>query len=353
VLEVDAALEDFDSARAGRRLARFIDDLSNWYVRRSRRRFWDGDVSALSTLHECLEVLTRLMAPFTPFITEEIHQRIVADVWTDLPDSVHLRDWPKVDGALVDSALSDDMSLVRRLVELGRAARAESKVRTRQPLGRALVHAAGWRELPQELKEQVIDELNVREVVSKEAAGELAVVETVVKPNFRTLGKRFGNQTKAVAEAIGLADHAALAAAVGAGTSASVLVDGAPVELSADELLVTETPTLGWAVVSEGGLSVALDLELNEELRLAGLAREVIRFAQETRKTSGLEISDRIEFWWQAGDDRLVSAFREHQGAIGSEILAVTLAEGRPSANITPHVDPELGLTIWMRVAGG
>jgi isoleucyl-tRNA synthetase len=358
-IEVDAALEDFDSARAGRRLARFIDDLSNWYVRRSRRRFWDGDVAALSTLHECLEVLTRLMAPFTPFITDEIHRRLVTDVSTDMPDSVHLREWPQVDGALVDAALSDHMSLVRRLVELGRSARAESKVRTRQPLGRALVHAAGWRDLPDELKDQVIDELNVREVDSLESAGELAVVQTVVKPNFRALGKRFGNQTKAVAEAIALTDHAALATAVRAGNTASVMVvglegiDGAAVELSADDLVVTETPTVGWAVASDGGLSVALDLELTEELRRAGIAREAIRFAQETRKTSGLEISDRIEFWWQAGDDRLVSALREHQSAIGAEILAVTLTEGRPSADIAPHVDTELGLTIWMRVAGG
>ena len=120
VLEVDAALEDFDSARAGRRLAQFIDDLSNWYVRRSRRRFWDGDPAALATLHECLEVVTRLMAPFTPFITEEVHRRLVVEVWPDLPDSVHLRDWPTVDGALVDATLLEQMTLVRRLVELGR-----------------------------------------------------------------------------------------------------------------------------------------------------------------------------------------------------------------------------------------
>ena len=197
VLEVDAALENFDSARAGRRLAQFIDDLSNWYVRRSRRRFWDGDPAALSTLHECLEVVTRLMAPFTPFITEEVHRRLVVEVWPDLPDSVHLRDWPQVDGALVDATLLEQMTLVRRLVELGRSARAESKVRTRQPLARALVHAPGWRDLPQELKTHVIDELNVREVVSDDGSGAPMVVETTIKPNFRALGKRFGNQTQA------------------------------------------------------------------------------------------------------------------------------------------------------------
>jgi isoleucyl-tRNA synthetase len=353
VQEVDSALEDFDSARAGRRLARFIDDLSNWYVRRSRRRFWDGDASALSTLHECLEVLTRLMAPFTPFVTEEVHRRIVTEVWNDLPDSVHLRDWPTVDGLLVDVRLCEQMTLVRRLVELGRSARAESKMRTRQPLARALVHAPGWRELPAELREQVIDELNVREVVSDDDVGSFAVVETLVKPNFRALGKRFGNQTQAVASAVALADPAQLAAALTATGSASVVVDRSVIELSADELIVTETPTLGWAVASDAGLTVALDLELSAELRGAGLAREVIRFAQETRKTSGLEISDRIEVWWEADDEPLLSALRSHRPLIAGEILAVTFTEGKPSADITPHRDSELGLTIWMRVAGG
>jgi isoleucyl-tRNA synthetase len=353
VVEVDAALETFDSARAGRRLAEFIDDLSNWYVRRSRRRFWDGDVSALATLHECLEILTRLMAPFTPFITEEIHRRLVAEVWPDLPDSVHLRDWPAVDGMLVDARLGAQMTLVRRLVDLGRSARAESKMRTRQPLGRALVHAPGWRELPTELRDQVIDELNVREVVSDEGTGDWAVVETVVKPNFRALGRRFGNQTQAVATAVAAADHAALAADLAANGSTTVLVAGSAVELTADELIVTETPTLGWAVASDAGLSVAVDLELTDELRSAGLAREVIRFAQETRKTSGLEISDRIELWWQAGPDALTHALREHVSAIAEEILAVNVVEGRPAADISPHHEAELGLTIWLRVAGG
>jgi isoleucyl-tRNA synthetase len=353
VVEVDAALENFDSARAGRRLAQFIDDLSNWYVRRSRRRFWDGDVSALATLHECLEVLTRLMAPFTPFITEKVHQHLVSEVWPDLPDSVHLRDWPAVDGSLVDVQLGSQVTLVRRLVELGRSARAESKVRTRQPLARALVHAPGWRELPRELQDQVIDELNVREVVSDDGTGDLLVVQTVVKPNFRTLGKRFGNRTQAVAASIAAADPTAMAAALAATGAATVGLEGEQLTLSADELIVTETPSLGWAVASDAGLSVALDLELTHELRSAGIAREVIRFAQETRKTSGLEISDRIEVWWEADSDPLALALREHGTAIAAEILAVTTTEGRPSADVAPHREAELGLTLWMRVAGG
>ena len=351
--EVDEALESFDSARAGRRIAQFVDDLSNWYVRRSRRRFWDGDPAALSTLHECLTTLTLLMAPFTPFITEEIHRVLVSEVDADAPDSVHLRDWPVADDSLIDARLSAQMSLVRRLVELGRAARAESKVRTRQPLGRALVHAAGWADLPAELCDQVTDELNVRQVVSEDdTVGDLAIVETVVKPNFRVLGKRFGSRTQGVAAAIASANHAAIAAALDAGGPASVVVDDETVELSADELVVTETPTLGWAVASDAGVSVALDLELTDELRSAGLAREVVRFVQDARKTSGLDISDRIELWWKADRDALSAALHEHRDSIAAEVLAVSVNDGRPNADIKPHRDDDLGLTAWLRAAG-
>ncbi|MDQ1540829.1 MAG: isoleucyl-tRNA synthetase, partial [Actinomycetota bacterium] len=217
----------------------------------------------------------------------------------------------------------------------------------------ALVHAPGWRELPRELQDQVIDELNVREVVSDDGTGDLLVVQTVVKPNFRTLGKRFGNRTQAVAAAIAAADPAAIAAALAATGAATVGLDGEQLTLSADELIVAETPSLGWAVASDAGLSVALDLELTHELRSAGIAREVIRFAQETRKTSGLEISDRIEVWWEADSDPLAAALREHAAAIAAEILAVTMTEGRPSADIAPHREAEIGLTLWIRVAGG
>ncbi len=197
VAEVDAALEDFDTARAGRRLAAFIDDLSNWYVRRSRRRFWDGDPAALATLHECLEVLTRLLAPFTPFVTEAVHRALVNSVWPDLPDSVHLRDWPRVD---------PDGGLPRP--GAGRAGRAGAPAGRAGPVGPGRVEgadpaaagpgagrpgagSAGWAALPAELRAQVADELNVQSVEALGAAGG-ELVDVTVKPNFRALGKRFG-----------------------------------------------------------------------------------------------------------------------------------------------------------------
>jgi isoleucyl-tRNA synthetase len=349
VAEVDAALEDFDSTRAGRRIAQFVDDLSNWYVRRSRRRFWDGDPAALGTLHECLEVLTRLMAPFTPFITEAVHERIVTDVWPDLGDSVHLRDWPRVDESLVDPQLGEQMALVRRLVELGRTARAQSKMRTRQPLAMALVAAPGWESLSEELRGEVLDELNVNSIGSLRDAGDFVSVS--VKPNFRALGARFGKGTQPVAAAINEANPGTLAAAARAG-SAVVVVDGTDVTVSVADLIITETPHEGWAVATEGGESLALDLALTPELVRAGLAREAIRLIQEARKTSGLDVSDRIELWWQSSNDDLGQALREHRDLIAGEVLATSYDESEPTADVREHGDAELGLRFWLRAAG-
>ena len=227
--EVDTALDRFDTQRAGRLLSAYVDDLSNWYVRRSRRRFWDGDTAALATLHECLQVVTLLMAPFTPFITERVWQDLFAATDPSAPTSVHLASWPEVDHSLVDDVLREQMALVRRLVELGRAARAGSSVRTRQPLGRALVAAPGWDTLPTGLRAQITDELNVAELVPLgEAAGDL--VDVTVKANFRSLGRRFGKQTQPVAAAVAAADPSALVAALRRAGEASVVVDGEQVD---------------------------------------------------------------------------------------------------------------------------
>jgi isoleucyl-tRNA synthetase len=344
VREVTEALEDFDSLRAGRRLAQCIDDLSNWYVRTSRRRFWDGDVAALATLHECLRALTLLMAPFTPFVTDEVWHALFA---ASDDASVHLERWPQADEAAVDEALDAHMALVRRLVDLGRQARAESKVRTRQPLARAMVSASGWQELPGQLQALVAAELNVRTL--EPLAGDL--VDVTAKANFRVLGKRFGKRVQAVAAAVAAADAAALAAELRAG-QASVVVEGETVPLSPDEVVVTETPRTGWAVATGAGETLALDLEITPELRRAGLVREAVRLVQEARKSSGLEVSDRIELWWQA-EGELAEALQEGEARLAEEVLAVEVTHGQPTARIAPHEDAELGLRFWLRVAGG
>ncbi len=342
--EVDAALEEFDSQLAGRRLTRFVDDLSNWYVRRSRRRFWEGDAAALATLHETLYVLTLLMAPFTPFVTDRVWAALIHPVRPDQPDSVHLAAWPQVDGTRVDPLLSAQMALLRRVVDLGRSARAEARIRTRQPLSAMAVFGADWAGLPADLRALATEELNVVEELELEQL--TSVIDRVAKPNFRALGRRFGPRTKAVAAAIAAADVATLS-----GDLPTVQVGVEDVAVEPGDFVVTEAPREGWTVAGETGLTVALDVRMTPELRRAGFAREVVRLIQDARKTSGLDIADRIELWWGA-EGEVAQAMTEHGPLIGAEVLAVSVQRGRPAADITPHADAELGLTFWLRAAG-
>jgi isoleucyl-tRNA synthetase len=350
VKDVDAALDRFDTQRAGARLAAFVDDLSNWYVRRSRRRFWDGDPAALATLHECVEVLTRLLAPMVPFVAERVWQDIVRPVLPHAPESVHMAAWPAHDDSAIDDVLSADVALVRRLVELGRAARAASGVRTRQPLARALVGAPGWRSLPAALRAEIADELNVGEVSAlAESAQEL--VDLTAKANFRSLGRRFGKDTPRVAAAIGAADAGALAAALRKDGRASLtLADLGDVEIGADDVMFTETPREGWAVAREGE-TVALDLTLTDTLVRAGLAREVVRLVQEARKTRGFDVTDRVELAWHA-DGELAVALREHAGTVAAEVLATSLHDDLSALAGEPdHTAADLGLRFRLRRA--
>ncbi|SCX50264.1 Isoleucyl-tRNA synthetase [Klenkia marina] len=344
--QVTDALEAFDTQTAGRLLAEFVDDLSNWYVRRSRRRFWDGDPAALGTLHEVLHALTRLMAPFTPFVTERVWREVVAPGLVDAPDSVHLSSWPEVDAAARDDVLVGQMDVVRRLVELGRSARTASKVRTRQPLARALVAAPGWADLPRDLVAEVAEELNVAELAPvAEAGGDL--VDVSVKIDFRAVGRRMGKQVQAVAKAVANEDPTALVAAYRAGT-ASVTVDGADVPLEDGDLVVTETPREGWTVSSAGGLTVALDLTLTPELERAGLVREVVRLVQDARKAAGFEVSDRIQLWWTA-DGQLAQALAEAQEQLAGEVLATAV---HPAiAGEGEGVEAPAGGRIWVAKA--
>jgi isoleucyl-tRNA synthetase len=258
-------------------------------------------------------------------------------------DSVHLAAWPEVDRAALDETLVAQVALVRRLVELGRAARTSAKVRTRQPLARAVVAAPGWRELPRDLVAEVADELNVAELAELAAVGG-DLVDVSVKIDFRAVGRRLGKQVQAVAAAVAAADAAALAAAYRAGT-ATVDVDGAAVPLEEGDLIVTETPREGWTVASGGGLTVALDLALTPELERAGLFREVVRLVQEARKSSGLEVSDRIELWW-TGEGRIARALDEHGEQLAAEVLAVAVHAGEPGQGDGSE-GPE-GLRFWL-----
>jgi isoleucyl-tRNA synthetase len=357
VRDVTAALEDFDPALAGRLIAGFIDDLSNWYVRRSRRRFWAGSgapdgAAAFASLRTVLDVLTRLMAPITPFLTDYVWGILRPP---DAPDSVHLAAWPVADEALVDPGLAGQMALVRRLVELGRSARSAAAVKVRQPLGRALVSAPGFAALPAELVTEIAAELNVREVAAlADADGEL--VSHTIRPNFRELGRRFGGGTQQVAAAVTAADPEALAAALLADGAAAVTVDGEVIRLGPEEVIVTQTPRSGWTVASDSGDTVALEVTITPELRREGLARDVIRVLQDARKTDGLELTDRVVVRWTSRDPELTGALTEHAELIAGEVLADDFAALRPDAADAGgirHPGGGLPLEFWLQKAGG
>ena len=335
IAEVDLAYSEFDSQSAGRALARFIDDLSNWYVRRSRRRFWDGDLAALGTLHECLVTLTQLLSPMVPFITEHVWQEVVKPADASAADSVHLTDFPIADKSLINLELNAQVAMTRRLVELGRAARAESAIKIRQPLQRALISAPGWAKLPSDMREQIADELNVIDLADiADADGDL--VNISVKANFKSLGAKFGKEVQDISKAIAATDATALVKTLRTTGSTKV----ATWEIELGDLVITEVPKSGWMVASHEGESVALDLALSQSLIDAGNVREVIRYIQERRKGDGFEISDRIKVRWNA-DAAIIAAITQSASHISEEVLALEFTH---DANL-PAGDNELQIS--------
>ena len=331
IVGVDKALENFDSQEAGQLLAAFIDDLSNWYVRRSRRRFWDGDEVALNTLYFCLKNLTLLLAPMVPFIAEHVWQSLIKVAEADQVESVHLADFPEANKKMIDENLSTSVALSRRLVELGRSARAESGVKIRQPLSRALVSAPGWAKISEEIKTHIAEELNILKLDGIHVA-EADLVDVSVKANFRTLGTKFGADVQIIAKAITSANHTEMVKHLRENKSFKLSVDltngSKSAEIDIDDLVVTETPRTGWSVASHAGESLALDLALTPELIQSGLVREVIRAIQEERKKIGLDVSDRISVNWNA-PDQVASAITSAVAEISAEVLATNLVQDK------------------------
>ena len=348
VLQVTSALENFDTQKAGRVLADVVDDMSNWYVRRNRRRFWDGDPVALATLHEALRTITLIMAPFVPFITERVWQDMFKTTTDTSLQSVHLANWPEASKSEIRTDLIENMGLIRRLVELGRAARAEGKIKNRQPLSRALVAAKNWDKVPQDLRDQLAEELNILDLQSLGETGDL--VNVALKANFRTLGARYSQETPAIAKEITKADAASLVKELRTNNKAVIKLEDQEFEITTEDVIITETPREGWSVVSQDGETIALDLEISPELRSLGISREVIRMIQEARKTSGLEVSDRINLKYHTSDKQVNGSISENLEVIKNEVLALSfVAEKAPSDPTTK--DEDLNLEIWIEKA--
>ena len=328
---VTQSLEDFDATTGGRRLDRFVDDLSNWYVRRSRRRFWksaeDADArAAFLTLWESLVTVAQLSAPYTPFIADEIYSNLTRPLDGE-PNSVHLSDWPQADNARGDDTLRRRMRLARKLVTIGRAARTDAKVKVRQPLRHALVviPAADVPDL-EGLEKLIMEELNVKRVEIARGLEELVTYS--VKPNFRALGPRFGAQVKEVAKDLASADAHELVQELESSGSVSLSVGRSTVTLTAEELDVRVEGRSGFALAQDGPYGVALDVELTPELISEGIAREVVRAVQDLRKSSGLSVEDRIELWTSGEDGAVADALRAHSDYIAGEVLATALHVG-------------------------
>ena len=320
VTTVGERLEAYDATSAGREIAAYVEDLSNWYVRRSRRRFWDGDGEALATLHEALVTVAQLLAPFTPFVADEIYDNLDGN----LP-SVHLCDFPQPGER--DPELEFAMATVRETVTLGLAARSQGRVKVRQPLREAVIVADGReRAAIERLGDLVREELNVTALRFVDAADELGTY--TVKPNFRALGPRFGAQMPQLVAALGALDPSHVAGALRAGGTVRVSVAGHDHELSADDLSLALAPLAGYGLEREGSHAVALDLALDAELIRAGDAREIVHAIQACRKSRASR-SPTASSCALGGDQALLDAAREHEPYIARETLALDLAYAR------------------------
>jgi isoleucyl-tRNA synthetase len=331
VRDVTAALERFDATGACRTLRDFVvDDVSNWYVRRNRRRFWKGDGgedarSAYRTLHETLVTTAQLIAPMAPFTAEALYQNLVRRVDPAAPASVHLAEWPTHDPNLLDEGLVRDMETLVRLVELGRSARAASGHKVRQPLPEVLVRVRSSDERAgiERLEEHLLEELNVKAVRHLDPTADF--VDYLVKPNLPLVGKRFGKRVPALRAALQEADGRDIARRVRDALPIPLVVDGEAVELEPEAVLLDVRSPEGYVAVEERGYLAALTVTLTPELVREGIVRDVVRLVQDARKGAGLMVSDRIVLGLE-GDGALVrAALEEGRSLVASETLAEEL----------------------------
>ncbi len=347
ISEVRAGLDDYDPVRATRAIENFaIEELSNWYIRRNRRRFWKTEAdrdkaAAYQTLYEVLVELSKLMAPFIPFTTEEMYQNLVVAVEQDAPRSIHLTAYPEVDASRVDADLDRDMAALLRVTNLGRAARNKANVKVRQPLATLYIWARNGevRQGVDSLQEQLLDELNVKRIDWIDDPAEYA--EYQVKPNFAVLGPKYGKQMNALRGAIMQLDPASVAGAFRAGETVSVALNGSDIELTDEEVLVDVAEREGFNVAEDGDVLAALDTTLTHELVLEGMARDFVRGVQDLRKQAGLQIEDTIKLVYSATGEE-AEAIKAHADYIKAETLAEELIAG-DAEDCAHHDDVKLG----------
>jgi isoleucyl-tRNA synthetase len=351
---VTEALEAYDPTTSARAIRDFVvEDLSQWYIRRNRRRFWKNEdaldrEAAYATLWEALVRLALLLAPFTPFLAETLWQNLVRSVDETAPLSVHLADWPKPEPALKDERLLLWMRAVLKVVDLARAARAKSGVKTRTPLPLLLLTAPSEEERQglRHFLEEIKDELNVKEARVLEPGEE--VLSYRVLPNLKLLGKKYGKLLPAIRKALERLDPQEVAQKVLKGEEVEVALEAGPLRLLPEEVLLEAQSPEGYVALEERGYVAALKVEVTEELRLEGLARDLVRHLQQARKEMGLKVSDRIRVAYQA-EGAYREALKRFQDRIAEEVLAVALEEGEGGGYESLLEDEEGRVHFWLK----
>ncbi|MEO0562054.1 MAG: DUF5915 domain-containing protein, partial [Chloroflexota bacterium] len=333
VRDVTDAYETYDVTRATRPVQAFVDELSNWYVRLGRRRFWDEDPSAFATLYEALVTVATLIAPAMPFVSDELYRNLVVSFDKDAPESIHLAEWPEADEAIIQQNLIDEMRVAMKLVSLGRAARESVQMGVRQPLSKAQFVTRENREAAAvtNLEHIIRDELNVKAVEVLDGAG--AVVQYALNPLPRELGAKFKGDFPKVQKALrggAQVDVDRWAKALMSGEAITVEVDGETFEVEPSECEVQQQAAEGFAVAEESGYLAALDTTLTDDLVAEGFSREIVRRVQQMRKDAGFEIEDRIEVVYQASE-RLVGAIQANAEYIQTETLANDMSAAEPT----------------------
>jgi isoleucyl-tRNA synthetase len=304
VVSCREALDRFDGARVTTLVENFVDDLSTWWLRRSRRRFWKSEedqdkADAYMTLYEALVTLSRLIAPLVPFLAESLYQNLVCSVDPKAPPSVHLSPYPEARQSLISETINQEMDLVKELISLGRSARSKVNLKVRQPLAEMVV--VGLREeektVVRELSEFILEELNIKQLLFADKAEELQEIRLL--PNLPLLGPRFGKQLPRIRQALQSIDGETALAAFAAGVPLHVELDDFSIQLNAADVIVQRHDRTGFAAEGSGRLLVALDTEISEDLRLEGMARELAHAIQNQRKEAGFQVDDHIRIYHQ------------------------------------------------------
>ncbi|HMD13874.1 MAG TPA: DUF5915 domain-containing protein, partial [Bacteroidota bacterium] len=325
------AMDSYDVTKAARAVSDFtIDQLSNWYVRRNRRRFWKSEMgadklAAYQTLYECLVVITKLMAPFAPFLAEELYGNLNSIAKQDAFDSVHLAMMPEVETAAIDHELESKMEKAQRIVSLVRAIRNKSNLKVRQPLSRVIIPVSGERDQKAiaQMEDVILEEINVKKM--EFVTDDSGIVHKSAKPNFKTLGPKHGKSVQAVAAAVKNFGPKEITLLEKVG-QLTIAVNGADVMIMKEDVEILHQDIKGWIVESDGTLTVALDTELTPALIDEGFAREFVNRVQNMRKDAGFEVTDRIRIHYSS-DKKLSDALKAMTAYVKLETLAVDLAE--------------------------